>query len=73
MFKDVEKDYKSVLEITDKKASGHLDSSLHLTMWFINPLYYYVENGNAMRSYVTKMVVFDCTKIVFKSLEFESG
>lgn len=64
--KDVEKDHKTMLEIMDKKTTFRLDSSLHLVSWFLNPLYYYAEDEDAMRSSAVKMVMFDCVYIVFK-------
>lgn len=47
VYRDVEKDYKSIHEVINKKATGRLDSSLHLASWFLNPLYYYTEDEDA--------------------------
>ena len=42
--KNIEKDYNLIISITENKSRNWIDSSLHLAAWFLNSLYYYVED-----------------------------
>ncbi|KAM7519613.1 hypothetical protein LguiB_018575 [Lonicera macranthoides] len=44
-LKNVETHYKSVIEIIDSKAEGHLDSPIHLAAYILNPYYYYKDQS----------------------------
>ncbi|XP_058183421.1 uncharacterized protein LOC131301254 [Rhododendron vialii] len=43
-YKQVETNYRPILDVIDGKAKGRLDSALHLTGYFLNPFYFYKDH-----------------------------
>ncbi|XP_058216745.1 uncharacterized protein LOC131327613 [Rhododendron vialii] len=42
-YKQVETNYRPILDVIDGKAKDRLDSALHLTTYFLNPFYFYKD------------------------------
>ncbi|KAG5529041.1 hypothetical protein RHGRI_029642 [Rhododendron griersonianum] len=40
-YKQVETNYRPILDVIDGKAKGRLDSALHLTAYILNPFYFF--------------------------------
>ncbi|KAG5562686.1 hypothetical protein RHGRI_005418 [Rhododendron griersonianum] len=43
-YKQVETNYRPILDVIDGKAKSRLDSALHLTAYFLNPFYFYKDH-----------------------------
>lgn len=43
-LKNIESNYKPILDIIDSKAKGRLDSPLHLAAYLLNPYYFYKDD-----------------------------
>ncbi|XP_058210432.1 uncharacterized protein LOC131322890 [Rhododendron vialii] len=43
-YKQVETNYRPILDVIDVKAKGRLDSALHLTAYFLNPFYFFKDS-----------------------------
>ncbi|KAF7131997.1 hypothetical protein RHSIM_Rhsim09G0032000 [Rhododendron simsii] len=43
-YKQVETNYRPILDVIDEKAKGRLDSALHLMAYFLNPFYFYKDH-----------------------------
>ncbi|KAI8535115.1 hypothetical protein RHMOL_Rhmol10G0150200 [Rhododendron molle] len=43
-YKQVETNYRPILDVIDVKAMGRLDSALHLTAYFLNPFYFFQDS-----------------------------
>ncbi|KAF7140245.1 hypothetical protein RHSIM_Rhsim06G0070600 [Rhododendron simsii] len=43
-YKQVETNYRPILDVIDGKAKGQLDSALHLTGYFLNSFYFYKDH-----------------------------
>jgi len=65
VYKNMEKDCSPIISIIEDKGRGRLDSSLHLAVWFLNPLHYYAKDEVVKKSSAPKAIVLECAEFFF--------
>ena len=63
-YKNVEANYRPILEIIDKKAEGRLDGPLHLAAYLLNP-YYFFKDPSIQNDDLVMDAVFTCVEKFF--------
>ncbi|KAI8539556.1 hypothetical protein RHMOL_Rhmol09G0192400 [Rhododendron molle] len=63
-YKQVETNYRPILDVIDGKAKGRLDSALHLTAYFLNPFYFF-NNSTIQDDPIIMDGVLTCVEAFF--------
>ncbi|KAF7141889.1 hypothetical protein RHSIM_Rhsim06G0134600 [Rhododendron simsii] len=63
-YKQVETNYRPILDVIDGKAKGRLESALHLTAYFLNPFYFF-NNSTIQDDPIIMDGVLPCVEAFF--------
>ncbi|KAF7152433.1 hypothetical protein RHSIM_Rhsim01G0206800 [Rhododendron simsii] len=63
-YKQVETNYRPILDVVDGKAKDRLDSALHLTAYFLNPFYFF-NNSTIQDDPIIMDGVLTCVEAFF--------
>ncbi|XP_058217430.1 uncharacterized protein LOC131328507 [Rhododendron vialii] len=69
-YKQVETNYRPILDVIDGKAKGRLDSALHLTAYFLNPFYFF-NNSTIQDDPIIMDGVLTCVEAFFHDVNVQ--